>query len=535
MALACLATGCHAPPPKPKVKHERTPLTRAVAIRTKGSLPLQAANGDLICTISGEVRTEVAERDTAFELADATVASAPPQVPVTATAGRVRYAVGDTEVDFDHRLFVKSPTRHARLEAERARFSLETRRFSVAQRARAAYAGTLLEGDHVTADFDLRTLSADHLAALATRGAGETWTATSLRGKVDAQRQVHFETVKGTLRQGGRETHFEAPRALWKTSNETLDLDGGVTFRSAALTVHADGATWLRRERRIVTRGATTAEQAGMRAAGRGARIDLTSGTATVLAVRVEAKGGALNADSGRMEVDGRVTLHGLRGELPGGGTARAEEAVYNDRERRLVLTRGGEAQRGEATVAADRVVWDGGTKRITASGSVRLRQPGLVVRGDELTAPDDLRSARLTDVAAHGEAGAQHWDLNADRADWTRERTELTHPKGTFFARERTVDGTAGRAVYLPAKREVHLADGFEARGRADEVWVKADRAVYDVAGGVFRASGNVAARLRGVSVQDRQWTYYVGGDPHGVVGRGGGTRSPAEKEPRP
>ena len=524
-ALVVLATGCtrRAVPPPPAA-----PPPPVYDLGARGVIDVPALDGSPLLTVAGLVRGRLVGDDAVATVLDARVTSQNPAYDVGVAAGRVVYEVGGDRVRFDRELAVWSPARRAGLRAVRAEYALAAGELTVPERSLLTAAGLQTTCEWAVASLDLRQVRGQRLR-LGPGGARPAWSATAATGVLTADRRLTLTDVAGAGADGAT---FSAPTGVWDPQAAALTLSGGVRAAKGAQTLTCPGAVWRPAAQRLEAVGGVRLAAPGVTARGGGGQVALAAGQATLTKVSATAGRLGLRAASATVGRDQRLVLTNVEAtDAERGVTLTAPRADYDTAAQRLVLAAGGRARRGEHMLRADRVEWtpaDG----VRARGNVCLEGPGLRALGATGSAPSDLRSATLTPVDARGSSDRGRWRLQAATGRWTADGgLALTATHGEFHARERQATARAGAAHYDPAQRKVYFRDGFHGESASDDLVVDARGGTYDVGAQVFTLAGEVRAKVRGVSVRDRAWTWRLGGAGDEPIAGSGepDSRSPA------
>jgi len=544
---AALLAGCAArkaaleePPPSKDAKGEplgpdQEPLPEIEVGAEQTTIEIRDPQGQVVWSVDGKLRSTVSGETGTIELFDIRATSELPGYEATLTAGRLRYRLGDDFLLVDRRIFVGAPQRQADLEAESAQYLFPAKQFVVTKPARVRVPEAVLEASTVIAALDLRSVTFTEPTAHE-RSATPAWQLTAQNGLVDAAGVAGFEVVTGSLIQNGVITTFGAPRAAWKPGPKWLNFNDGAELQRDGFTLSAAALTWRQADHKVVTRGATTMVRGGLRVTGSGGTVDVANRTGHLENIVVTGPQLTMRAATGDVTSEGTVRLSSLRGTVDGQTAVSAPSALYYPDAQRLILPSGGTASRAGATVRAGHVVYEGGAKRFTATGGVRLVDSQGTITGDRLSGPADLSTATLTPVTATGQQDGQRWRLQAGSGTWSRGGVvALTKTTARIDYRGRQVHATAGTVRYEPGAARLVFEGGFRAESPADSVVVTSQRAVYSLATRNFRASGNVSAKARGIAVKNAgEWTYHVGADA-GESLLSSGKAQPAKPAARP
>ncbi|MCC7491378.1 MAG: LPS export ABC transporter periplasmic protein LptC [Fimbriimonadaceae bacterium] len=509
LPLCLLLGGCgKAPEPTEARPPERQVHVAVAAPQT--TLTLQEPGGEPVFELRGRLRSAIQGQAARLEVLDAAARSLQAGYRATARAGRIRYLLGEQTVAFDRTVWIDAPERHADLETAQASYHFQKQQFSIPGLARVRFREYVLTAAQATAALDLRTVRCLQVTASG-RGDGPQWSARAAGARVDGPQTLTLTRVTGELRQRDGVATFEAPRAVWSRQAAELRLDQGAVLRRGNLTVRATALTWRPADELVRTSGPTTLTQPGLTARGAAMQVDLATRRAVIRDLSASTADGQFTAASATIDATRTITARELRGTLRDGVTCRAPQAVYAADSGLLRLPAGGSAQQGGASVQAGQLTWQRGGQ-LTASGEVHLTDRGSEVRGSRLTAPADLSQATLSPVSAAG-SGPRRWRLQASSGTWRRGGlVSLRAPSGRLWYEDQDITASADRASFQPATAVVTLESTVRASRAADGLRLRADRATWDAARGVLRATGDVQAEVRGMAVRNRSWTYYLG-----------------------
>lgn len=347
---------------------------------------------------------------------------------------------------------LQAVSRGATTQAKSATWNWKTGRIEASGEVKATRENTVLRGDRLLADTQVRVgVLSGHVRAQSDDGGRQgrvgagalhfNWS----NGSLSARDGVLLERDGGTVRANRIDTDLKLNGAL---------ATGGVELRKDGATLNANRVQAFDRLTRAVASGAVT----------------LVRQNARVQAGRVEARGLDNQSTLTVLANEGvRLSRDDLQVRA-----ARVEASGLGDESTLSVLASGGaSARNGQGSVQAGRVAWQ--QHRVVASNGVTLRKDGNTLSGARLDADDRFQNATLSgDVRGVFASGGNV------RAETLLKRGQNISASGGMVARRDRLTLRAGKLETTLALEHAVLTKAVELK-TADGAIVRAPNLRYE------------------------------------------------------